>query len=66
MFLLAFKHDVDARLGPADGAAEGTGFFLPRLRVLGVRSDQQFGLAVFRQLSEELTRRSQISNCSIK
>ncbi|HYJ70246.1 MAG TPA: FtsK/SpoIIIE domain-containing protein [Nocardioidaceae bacterium] len=55
MYLLDFKHGIEfASLGPGDGREH----WLPHVRVLGVHSDRDFGLAVLRHLSEELALRS--------
>jgi DNA segregation ATPase FtsK/SpoIIIE, S-DNA-T family len=57
MYLLDFKHGVEfSALGPAPDRD----YWLPHIRVLGVHSDQAFGLAVLRHLSDELVRRSKI------
>ncbi|TCC55153.1 cell division protein FtsK [Kribbella pittospori] len=57
MYLLDFKHGVEfSALGPA-GERE---HWLPHVRVLGIHSDREFGLAVLRHLSDELARRSEI------
>lgn len=57
LFLLDFKHGVEfAPLGPAPGRDH----FLPHLKVLGIHSDREFGLAVLQHLSEELARRSEV------
>jgi S-DNA-T family DNA segregation ATPase FtsK/SpoIIIE len=55
MYLLDFKHGIEfASLGPGDGREH----WLPHVRVLGVHSDRDFGLAVLRHLSDELALRS--------
>lgn len=56
MYLLDFKHGVEfAPLGPAAGRE----YFLPHLKVLGIHSDRQFGMAVLQHISEELAKRSE-------
>ena len=57
MYLLDFKHGVEfARLGPAPGRE----VFLPHAKVLGIHADRMFGVAVLRDLTEELARRAAV------
>lgn len=56
-YLLDFKEGLEfATLG----AGEGSGYGLPHVRVLGLESDREFGLAVLDHLVEEFDRRAEL------
>lgn len=57
MYLLDFKHGVEFdRLGPG----EDRPYWLPHVRLLGLESDREFGVAVLEDLTAEFSRRADL------
>lgn len=57
MYLLDFKRGLSFKA--LDAGPDGTGW-LPHVRVLGLESDREFGVAVLRHVDEEMVRRSHL------